>query len=142
MKERNSFVDILKCIGIISIVIGHCCSYKIPFINISLIKFVYSYHIMIFVFIVGYCFNEKNVKNYDKYILKKIYTVFKWIIIYNTIFILSHNLFVKIGIIDSSYYTLRVMVEKIINAISLNTGETLLGAFWFMPWYLFCSIVF
>ena len=42
--KRNSTMDIVKAIGIISIVMGHCCySIMIPALNVSVGEFVYSY---------------------------------------------------------------------------------------------------
>lgn len=47
--KRNSTMDIVKAIGIISIVMGHCCySIMIPALNVSVGEFVYSYHLMVF----------------------------------------------------------------------------------------------
>ena len=50
--KRNSTMDIVKAIGIISIVMGHCCySIMIPALNVSVGEFVYSYHLMVFFFV-------------------------------------------------------------------------------------------
>ena len=45
--KRDSYIDILKAIGIISIVIGHS-SFVFPGSNFKIGPFVYTYHIMIF----------------------------------------------------------------------------------------------
>lgn len=48
-------MDIVKAIGIISIVMGHCCySIMIPALNVSVGEFVYSYHLMVFFFVAGF----------------------------------------------------------------------------------------
>ena len=52
-KNRDKFWDIVKGIGIISIVIGH--------VTINDIKeFVYTYHLIIFFFVAAYFYNEKK----------------------------------------------------------------------------------
>lgn len=52
-KKRNVDIDILKGIGIVSVVIGHACNTDILFnTNIDLIRrFVYTYHLSIFSFV-------------------------------------------------------------------------------------------
>ncbi|MFR3422262.1 MAG: hypothetical protein ACLTTO_00405 [Lachnospiraceae bacterium] len=54
-------MDIVKAIGIISIVMGHCCySIMIPALNVSVGEFVYSYHLMVF-FFCGGIFLQKRI---------------------------------------------------------------------------------
>ena len=53
-------MDIVKAIGIISIVMGHCCySIMIPALNVSVGEFVYSYHLMVFFFVADF-FTKEN----------------------------------------------------------------------------------
>ena len=49
-KQRDTLIDLLKGIGIISIVIGHS-SWILPGIGFPMGPFVYTYHIMIFFFV-------------------------------------------------------------------------------------------
>ena len=57
--KRNSTMDIVKAIGIISIVMGHCCySIMIPALNVSVGEFVYSYHLMVFFFVAGFFYKS------------------------------------------------------------------------------------
>ena len=57
--KRNSTMDIVKAIGIISIVMGHCCySIMIPALNVSVGEFVYSYHLMVFFFVAGFFYKR------------------------------------------------------------------------------------
>ena len=59
--KRNSTMDIVKAIGIISIVMGHCCySIMIPALNVSVGEFVYSYHLMVFFFVAGFFYKENT----------------------------------------------------------------------------------
>lgn len=59
-KARNDFIDIIKAFGIISVVIGHCFDLMIPVFNVSVTIVVYTYHLMIFFFVSGYCLKMKE----------------------------------------------------------------------------------
>lgn len=52
MKNRNISIDIIKGIGIILMVGGHC---GMPFTH-----FIYLFHMAIFFMASGYCFNASN----------------------------------------------------------------------------------
>lgn len=52
MKNRNINIDIIKGIGIILMVGGHC---GMPFTH-----FIYLFHMAIFFMASGYCFNASN----------------------------------------------------------------------------------
>ena len=54
-KNDRMFWNIVKAIGIISIVIGHSCEH--------LVKFVYFYHLAIFFFIGGALYDESKYGN-------------------------------------------------------------------------------
>ena len=58
-KKRDNYI--VKAIGIISIIIGRSCGYITKF-NIQLGPFVYSYYLMIFMFVSGYLFNLSKLK--------------------------------------------------------------------------------
>ena len=52
--KRNSTMDIVKAIGIISIVMGHCCySIMIPALNVSVGEFVYKNLLFFIVLLTG-----------------------------------------------------------------------------------------
>ena len=143
--SRNSYVDILKGIGITSIVIGHSCSFILNN-NIPLGPFVYTYHLMIFMFIIGYLIDlskfEKD-KNYKyQYIGKQIIKMLSLYFMYNLIFVLAHNIFVKYHMIDANYYNLKDIVKNILLGIQFLTNEKLLGALWFIPMMLIAKILF
>ena len=142
--SRNSYVDILKGIGITSIVIGHSCS--LLFNSIPAGPFVYTYHLMIFMFIIGYLIDlskfEKD-KNYKyQYIGKQIIKMLSLYFMYNLVFVLAHNVFVKYHMIDANYYTLKDIAKNIFLGIQFLTNEKFLGALWFIPMMLFAKTLF
>ena len=79
MKERNNYIDILKGIGILSVVIGHAfyvTAQENEFVQM-LKDFVYIYHLVIFFWISGMLYKtkcirdffKKTLNNYKKYVL-------------------------------------------------------------------------
>lgn len=135
-KQRNNIVDILKALGIISVIIGHAGG-TIPFVNVSLPSFVYTYHLMVFFFALGLCYSEdKYAAHPDQYIGKRIFGTIKYYIGYNTIFVLLHNLLGKLGLISASPYTPSDMFIWIASGSVASTNESMLGAFWFLPFYM------
>ncbi len=141
-KQRDPFVDILKAIGIISIVIGHS-GWTLPLFGkqIPVGAFVYSYHIMIFIFVLGYLFNDK--KQPHEYIGKVVLSNWISYVTYSTIFVLLHNFLLNIHIIgQTSPYSVTQTAIAIINGTLLTTGETMLSAFWFIPMYIFTAMLF
>lgn len=144
-KSRDNYIDIIKAIGIISIVIGHSC-WCITKFNIQIGPFVYSYHLMIFMFVSGYLFNisklKENNEYKNKYISSQIVKMAKLYFIYNFIFVLLHNFFVKVGMINSTIYSLNEIVKYIFNGITFISLENFLGAFWFIPMMLIAKIIF
>jgi fucose 4-O-acetylase-like acetyltransferase len=145
MNNRNEYVDVLKGVGISSIVLGHSCAFIFKN-NIPMGPFVYTYHLMIFMFIIGYLFNldkfEKD-KNYKyQYIGKQIIKMLSLYFLYNLVFVLAHNSFVKLHIIDANYYHFKDIIKYIFAGIQFITNEKLLAALWFIPMMLFAKIIF
>jgi fucose 4-O-acetylase-like acetyltransferase len=54
--ERNDTIDIMKGIGIISVVLGHC-----GLLPPKIIHFIYSFHMPLFFIIAGYFYKERGV---------------------------------------------------------------------------------
>ena len=71
-NKRDEFVDIVKGIGIISIVVGHASwDLIIGGYVIHIGSFVYLYHLAIFLFCSGYLFKEP-IQDYWMFIAKKL----------------------------------------------------------------------
>lgn len=143
LNSHLAYIDILKAIGIISIVIGHS-SWILPVTNFPIGPFVYSYHLMIFFFISGYNFKAKHAESPFNYIGKRVKSTLPYFVLYNTIFVLFHNVFIKYHMISrkTTSYGIPEILKSIINSFTYNTSEVLLGAMWFVPVLLFGSITF
>ena len=140
---RDSFVDILKGIGIISIVVGHSSPGVIPFLNFKIGTFVYGYHIMIFMFVMGFLFKKSEDLTPFKYVGKTVVGLGKLYFLYSVIFILLHNTFLKLNMISAIELPNADSIGvAILSALPFNSGETLMGAMWFVPMYIIAAIVF
>lgn len=134
--ENKKYWNIVKGIGIFSIVVGH--SWKL------LVPFVYMFHLVIFFFLGGYFYNEEKYgDNPYKYFVSKLKTNWTKYIIYSLFFILLHNILLKYGlIINVDSYHVSDFVSSIINSLLFFGTETLSGALWFVPVYIFASTLF
>lgn len=142
MEKRNNVIDIFKAIGIISVITGHCC-HVVPLINFPISRFVYSYHLMIFFFVSGFCYNEKKYANHpEKYVYKRIIKIVSLFFLYNLFFVLIHNILVDLSLIFAPPYSGTDMFIWIINGFLMNTNESMLGAFWFLPMFLIANLLF
>lgn len=141
-NKRNPYIDILKAIGIISIVIGHGTNGTVP-LPFSIVSFVYTYHLMIFFFTAGYCFKASDAATPFVFIGKRLKGILPLYVIYNLIFTFLHNILVYMNVLPNlTMYTPSSFLYSFFNSFTLSTAETLLGAFWFLPVLLFAELFF
>lgn len=136
-KQREIFWDIVKGIGILSIVIGHVSPY------IILNRFVYTFHLVIFYFVSSY-FYFKGTEDNDlgNRFLKKLKKTWKKYVIYSIFIIIFHNFFLSLNFYSNMYYyNIGDCVVRIIFAMMFENFERFAGAMWFVPTLLFsCGI--
>lgn len=141
-SKRNLFIDAVKGIGIISIVVGHA-SWDIAVGThvIHIGAFVYLYHLAIFAFCSGYLFKDDTLDIWA-YIGKKIRGLYKPFFIYSILYILTRWIWVKLGMVTGPQYTVAEYVIKFSNILTFNSMGEFLGAFWFVPMLFFCNILY
>lgn len=135
-SKNKEYWNIVKGIGILSIVIGH--------INKTLSSYVYLFHLVIFFFVSGYLYSE------DKYgdnpflnFMSRLKTNWKKYFAFSTIYVLLHNIFLQIGIIiNTTKYSFIDIIMQLINSMLLQCYETLAGALWFVPVLILASTLF
>ena len=137
-------MDIVKAIGIISIVMGHCCySIMIPALNVSVGEFVYSYHLMVFFFVAGFFYKRGYHEHPEQYIGKRLLKLGGMLFLYNTVFTLLHNTLVSVKMISSTeHYSISKMVSCIVQSLLMKYTEELLGACWFLPMFFIGTALF
>lgn len=134
--KNKHYWNILKAIGIIFIVMGHC--------NPILHEFVYLFHLPLFFFIGGYLYSkEKYIEKPWDFFVRRLQTNWKKYVLYSLIIMYFHNLFLKVGIIyyDSIYY-LKDFVINTINTFIFLGHESMAGGLWFVAVYIISSVIF
>lgn len=143
MKKRNEIIDLLRGIGMLSVIIGHSLV-ELPLTHLRLGEFVYLYHIMLFFFVAGFLFDEKYgyFENAHIYIGKRFSRIFRCYSIYNFGFVILHNLLSSLTLISAEAYSLDECAIWSLSGIVLQTNESMLGAFWFLPVFLVSNVLF
>lgn len=127
MKDRDINIDIIKGIGIILMVGGHC---GMPFTH-----FIYLFHMAIFFMASGYCFsasNSETMQSVFNFVKRKFKGLWFPYVLWMAVFTLLHNVFVKIGIYSPAPWSISEIGKNIIKSFFLH-GHTQLGsALWFI----------
>lgn len=146
-KKRDNTIDILKGIGIILMVIGHASCPKL------LRDFIYPFHMPLFFIASGYFFKDKNISEKWSFVVRKIKSIYIPFLLCSLAFLLLHNLFFKLGIINNQYgaitgtvsalYSLQEIIDRFMKIVfKMDFYEFyLLGAYWFMRAMFFSSLI-
>lgn len=136
-KERFLFWDILKGIGIVSIVFGHSQNLGIA------IRTVYYYHLAIFFFISGYLYNEERYGDKPfEFFARRLKNMWVPYISYGGLFVLLHNLLSEYLLFPSDDYNKKELLYAMMNTLFLRCAEGPAGALWFVPVMLGAGTVF
>lgn len=144
MNQRNEMLDSVKGIGMLSIIIGHSLT-TLPITHMKLGSFVYLYHIMLFFFVAGFLYDDNKYNQYGRipaYIGKRFYGIFKLYVLYNTGFVLLHNLLVSFSLITAESYSPNECLIWLLSGVTMQTNEAMLGAFWFLPVFFVSNVLF
>jgi fucose 4-O-acetylase-like acetyltransferase len=134
-KKRDVFFDIAKGVAIISVVIGHCYPFAM--------RFVYSYHLLLFFFITGYFYNkEKYEKDPIGNIMNKLKNNYPKYFLYSFLFLILHNLLLNLNMIVSLPYSKKDFIKNAINLTMLVPSEILASALWFVPVMIYAISLF
>lgn len=126
-NDRNSTIDILKGIAIFLVVLGHLIQNQIPnYDNNYIFKFIYSFHMPIFMIIAGFLACLSNNKSFKKLVIEKF--------IYLVIPFLSWHLF--------NYYSSQEDITLIQHMINLIKAPDYGLWFLWVLWVLFISFYF
>lgn len=150
-KQRIEEIDIIKAIAIILMVVGHGGA---PFT-----QFVYLFHMAVFFIASGYTFrtdNSDSVLSVKRFIQRKFGQLWVPFFLWNALFTLLHNVFVKVNVYtDNSaildyvkgnyigatdYLDVPQMITNIVIGLWFSSDEQMCGAFWFLK-ILFCISV-
>lgn len=129
--ERKTYIDTMKCIGIILIVMGH-----IPITNRPIHDWIFSFHVALFFFISGYL--HKVVPMNMGFIRKNIYSLILVTVPYfiiNRIFVAMQNLV---------FYQDKFNINDILTQpfFLYITGSSNMGVMWFVVALFWMRIIF
>ena len=152
LTDRDLCIDILKGLGIILMVAGHCGA---PFTN-----FIYLFHMPIFFLASGYFYKASNSEDFHsvlKFLKKKIISLWFSYVIWTTCFTLLNNFFIKVNIytnapifleyvtgqnVLTNYMSLKEIVINILLSFFLSGHTQLGGAFLFIATLFKISVLY
>jgi len=137
-NKRDQYWDIVKGLGILCIVLAHCCPKG------RVIAFLYLFHVPLFFFVSAILFDEEKwkEKGLAQYIGSRFISVWPRFVLYSILFILLHNLFVRAGLLSGELYDKTTMLIQVLNAGLFHCVDNNAGAMWFIAPWLLSSIAF
>lgn len=149
-SSRDNTIDIAKAIGIIFVVIGHCCAIPRHGGNVTwqmyICDYIYTFHMPLFFFLSGYFFNKHHLDNKFNFIKKRITGLWVPYVKWTLLFTLLHNVLLNIGMyapfrdsVPTTYNTFETIKHSIAAFFFLG-GDQLIGGFWFIPTLFYASI--
>lgn len=147
-KQRNTNLAICKAIAIILMCAGHAEGPTL------LVTFIYLFHMPVFFIAAGYFFDKKYLSDPWTFVKKRFKGLYVPFVKWSLFFLIFHNLFFKIGLMNEHYgnwsggvthpYDWYQFCQRLVHIIFSMGGydEFLAGAFWFFRALLLSSIVF
>ena len=148
IKRPNTNLSICKAIAIILMCAGHAEGPTL------LVTFIYLFHMPVFFIAAGYFFDKKYLADPWTFCVKRVKGLYVPFVKWSLFFLVFHNLFFKIGLMNEQYgnweggvthpYTWHQFCQRLVHIIFSMGGydEFLAGAFWFFRALLVSSIVF
>lgn len=141
-KKRDSYWDVMKGIGSLCIVMGHCMWGKVG-------PYVYTFHLAMFFFIGGFLFKPQHAEDPWRYLGSRFKSVYGKYVMYSFIYILLHNFLIKINFYSTGGgqwamqpYSFNDLLTNLYNSLLFGTNETLLEALWFVITLLMAMCIF
>lgn len=142
---RDNCVSIAKGIAIILMVWAH------TEFSVSGCRWIAMFHMPLFFFFAGYCFNVKYIDSPKEFVKKRFLGLYVPYVKWGLIFLLLHNVFFKIGLYNTDFtyngipsilYDYKETSIRAIKIITVMSGhEQLLGGYWFFKTLLFASLM-
>ena len=123
--SRIEYIDIMRGLGIIAVVAGHC--------NLA-VKFVYLFHIPLFMFICGMLNHHDSAQTAGELIKRIRHDIWKRYVPFVTveiIFLAFHNIFYSLHWLPNEYNG-SDYINMLIRIVTMGGGESLAGALWFV----------
>lgn len=150
---RRDDIDVLKGLAIIAVVLGHT-----RFVGTN---YIYLFHMAVFFMASGFFYKSHysdSIANVWSFARKKILGLWMPFVIWNTIYTLLNNVFIKTNIYTdnieiakyldeslvgiNSYLTIKDMMKNIIKGLFMAGHTGVGGAFWFLRVLFYISIAY
>lgn len=136
---KITYINIVKALGIILVVIGHSIS--------PINRLIYLFHMPLFFFISGYLYKDSYSLNPMRLIEKRLKTLYLPYIKYQLIFLIFHNTFFELNIYNQEInkiktYSIKESLIHINNIITFHGSELMGGALWFLPALFMTNVLF
>lgn len=147
IMRRNTAISISKGIAIILMVMGHAnCPGQLN-------TFIYEFHMPLFFISAGFFFSTRYINEEATFVKRRIKGLYLPFVKWSVAFLLLHNLFFKLGLLNEQYgnsaggvthpYQWHTMQQRLWNIVTAMSSydEFLAGAFWFFRALLVASIL-
>lgn len=130
-KKRIEWVDILKGIAIISVIIGHRSADAGLVIPKILRVWIYSWHIPLFFFLSGVVFSIDKYNNFKSFLIKKAKTILIPMVAFSFIRIVFNYVYYYL-ILGYQSYNMSKMCKRFIGIILQLRNSDYAGYLWFL----------
>ena len=120
--DRMTDIDVLKGLGILSVVLGHCLNFEVAH------RFIYSYHMILFVFISGFLFHEVSIK---AYVCKKIRSLYFPSIIIISVSLLMYPVWIGCNVLEKQ--SSNEFLVMIVKTLLFVPDGIFTNPLWFVP---------
>lgn len=138
--KRINYMDILKGMAIIMVVMGHC--------DAKGGKLIYLFHMPLFFFVSGYFYKKEYSKSPFKLLKRRISSLYVPFIKYEILFLVLHNLFYKINFynlhsnVPVKAYNFTNIIVNAFHIVMFDGTELLLSPLWFLASLFLVTVLF
>lgn len=123
INRKINYMDIVKTIGIILVVIGHS--------GFKFANFIYLFHMALFFFVSGYFYKDFYTENIRCLLIRRIKNLYIPFVVWEIIFLTFHNILYTMHIYSDKVSIYEFFI-RIFKNITFGGTEQLLGTFWFI----------
>ena len=133
--KRIEWVDMLKGVGIILVMLGHASFPE------ALVTEIYTFHMPLFFFLSGYVFSIKKYSNLKDFLTYKAKTLLLPLMVFSIFMTIANTIFDIVSKIGYSN-VIANLKNNIFDIIFQARGITIVSALWFIGCIFFCQVIF
>lgn len=153
-KKRYEWLDLIKAICIISVVLFHIKYISSNYYCTQVFNYLKNlcslFEVTVFYCLAGITLNNEKMKNVKSFLLNKFKKLYLKVVIIGLISVFLHNILISINFYKVGYsysgkvmkiYSLKDYFFNCINTLLLGNREVIIGAFWFVYSLIICFIL-